>query len=481
MSQAYNPYLPSYEYIPDAEPHIFNDRVYIYGSHDKFNGRQFCLLDYVTWSAPIDDLSDWRYEGVIFRKKWHPKKYFPVLNSMAAPDCCQGTDGRYYLYYFVGRHSLISVAVSDSPTGPFKFIDYVRYKDGKTIGSKKEPLQFDPGIFVDDDKRVYLYTGFGTDKATPSFFNRNPTEEGAMCFELEEDMITVKGEMSYIGVPAKKKAKGTPYEDHPFFEASSMRKFNNRYYFIYSSSLGHELCYAVSDSPKGPFSFGGTLVSNGDIGLGDCKDPKTADNFTGNTHGSLININGQYYVFYHRQTNRHQFSRQACAEKLYMREDGGFDQVLITSCGLNKGPLQSKGTYEARIACVLKAPKGNRFYFVTRGLKGKEPYFTQTGKDRNEDPDQYIANIHDKAVIGYRYFDFKDVSSISVTVKGNGKGKLHVYDDEKLSNEVSVIDIKAEKEYKAYKAQLHIENGVKPLFFRYEGKGSLDFKEFTLE
>ena len=70
--QAYNPYLPGWEYIPDAEPHIFDGRVYIYGSHDKFNGISFCLNDYVSWSAPVDDLSDWRYEGVIFRRRQDP-------------------------------------------------------------------------------------------------------------------------------------------------------------------------------------------------------------------------------------------------------------------------------------------------------------------------------------------------------------------------------------------------------------------------
>jgi len=64
--QAFNPYMPSWEYVPDGEPHVFGDRVYVYGSHDIFNGWAFCLGDYICYSAPVDDLSDWRYEGVIF-------------------------------------------------------------------------------------------------------------------------------------------------------------------------------------------------------------------------------------------------------------------------------------------------------------------------------------------------------------------------------------------------------------------------------
>ena len=69
---AVNPYLPSWEYIPDGEPYVFGDRVYVYGSHDFYNGYVFCLGDYVCWSAPADDLGNWRYEGVIYPKTSDP-------------------------------------------------------------------------------------------------------------------------------------------------------------------------------------------------------------------------------------------------------------------------------------------------------------------------------------------------------------------------------------------------------------------------
>ena len=61
--QASNPYLPSWEFVPDGEPHVFDGRVYIYGSHDFYNGDVFCMGDYVCWSADIHDLGNWRYEG----------------------------------------------------------------------------------------------------------------------------------------------------------------------------------------------------------------------------------------------------------------------------------------------------------------------------------------------------------------------------------------------------------------------------------
>ena len=71
--QAFNPYLPSFEYVPDGEPYVFGERLYVYGSHDKFNGKDFCLGDYVCWSAPVNDLGDWRYEGVIYRRNQDPR------------------------------------------------------------------------------------------------------------------------------------------------------------------------------------------------------------------------------------------------------------------------------------------------------------------------------------------------------------------------------------------------------------------------
>lgn len=69
--QAYNPYLPAWEYIPDGEPRVFGDRLYIFGSHDRFGAEGYCENDYVAWSAPVEDLSDWRYEGVISGKTRH--------------------------------------------------------------------------------------------------------------------------------------------------------------------------------------------------------------------------------------------------------------------------------------------------------------------------------------------------------------------------------------------------------------------------
>ena len=117
--QAFNPYLPSFEYVPDGEPRVFGDRVYVYGSHDAFDGEGFCVNDYVCWSAPVDDLGDWRYEGVIYPATRDPMNTDGHM-KLFAPDAVQGPDGRYYLYYVFNASSIVGVAVCDTPAGDYR-------------------------------------------------------------------------------------------------------------------------------------------------------------------------------------------------------------------------------------------------------------------------------------------------------------------------------------------------------------------------
>ena len=157
--QAFNPYLPSWEYIPDGEPYLIGDRVYVFGSHDRFGGTYFCLGDYVAWSAPQDDLSDWRCEGVIYRKEQDPL-FNEKDNVLFAPDVVQGKDGRWYLFYTLASNGIMSVAVSDCPAGKYTYHGAVRAPDGHIIGTQKgDVFNFDPGI-LSDGGHIYLYTGF---------------------------------------------------------------------------------------------------------------------------------------------------------------------------------------------------------------------------------------------------------------------------------------------------------------------------------
>lgn len=477
--QAFNPYLPGYEYVPDGEPYVFGDRVYVYGSHDHFGGKDFCLGDYVCWSAPVDDLGNWRCDGVIYRRNQDPQNQNGKW-VMNAPDVERGADGRYYLYYQISRLSTVSVAVSNAPDGPFEYYGTVHYPDGHALGSKPgEVYCFDPAVLRDDDGRIYLYVGFSPDKG----FFRSLMEkmklnfDGGFGVELEADMLTVKGQPVLV-VPGPILAAGTPYAGHGFYEASSIRKINGKYYFVYSSILSHELCYAVGDTPLGPFSYGGTLVSNGDIGYNGRTEP---DNYMGNTHGGMVNINGQWYIFYHRQTNKQKCARQGCAERITILPDGTIAQAEMTSCGLNNGPLLGTGSYEARIACNLYAKQGTFFYRKSfeKDRKKLHPYFTQTLPDRNTCSDQYIANMREGSVAGFKYFDFERATHIRLRTRG-GNGRMLVYTDLNGAPAAEIELAGSDTWRTSPPARFTCAPGVKPLYFVWHGEQPLDFYSFEL-
>ena len=401
--RAYNPYLPSYEYIPDGEPYLFGDRLYLFGSHDRYNGTDYCENDYVCWSAPVDELGDWRYEGVIYRKEQDSRNAIP-RKPLQAPDVQLAEDGRYYLYYCPAGLGCIGVAVCDSPAGQYKFLGHVRYGDQTLLGGRKgDGFPFDPGIFRDGDGRIWLYYGFAPmNEQMDAFVNPDGLwESGPFVAELEKDMLTVKG------VPSRVEITGCPEKCHDFFEASSMRKIGERYCFIYSSQNSHELCYALGKNPGGPFQYGGVLHSNGDIGMPGITEANR-QNYTGNNHGSLIQIKGQWYVFGHRMTNYTLFSRQGVAEPVEIMADGHIGQAEMTSGGLG-GPLPWEGSFEARIACVLRSGTGAIHSGVSgemlEAVKAVHPAFVQSGEDRESEPDQYITHMRDGAAAGFKYFD----------------------------------------------------------------------------
>lgn len=477
--QAFNPYLPSWEYIPDGEPHVFENRVYVYGSHDRFNAPIFCVNDYVCWSAPVDDLSDWRYEGVIYRKNQDPKNKLG-LRLLFAPDVCRGADGRYYLYYAFDFMGIMGVAVCDTPAGKYQFLGHVHYPDGTVWGRRKgDQFPFDPGVLADDDGRIWLYSGFYT--PTPAFVTgfKKLRNDGGTVVELERDMLTIKGEPQVI---FPKEGPGS-FPNHEFFEGSSIRKDGDKYIFVYSSRHNHELCYAVSGRPDGGFTFGGTLVSQGDLFLDGNEDERKGLNYLGNTHGGLLNIGEDWYIFYHRQTNRHSYSRQACAEKLVRSPDGSFRQAEVTSCGLNGGPLRGIGRYPAYIACNLWSRDGVGRYDCPspRRAFAAHPFFTQTGKDQEGDGGQYIANMRNGAVAGFKYFDIRELKTVSVELSGAAEGEFLLSDRSDFQTVSARIQLKLTGGRAEFHAPCAMADGERALYFKFCGKGSVHFHFFSLK
>ena len=245
--------------------------------------------------------------------------------------------------------------------------------------------------------------------------------ENSMVAELEKDMVTLK-EVPRDLIPGGNHTDGTGFEGHGFFEASSMRKIKGKYYFVYSSHKSAELCYAISDRPDRDFVYGGTIVSNGDMGLNGRTAPV---NTMGNNHGGIVEANGEYYIFYHRQTNGTEFSRQGCAEKIEIKADGSIDQVEITSCGLNRGPLAGSGTYPAAICCHMTSPATMaEIDYSSPEVKKQTRIVEPTAGD------VYVASIENGTILGYKYFDCRDVKGIILEMQGDFLGTVTISADE---------------------------------------------------
>lgn len=490
---AVNPYLPFWENIPDGEPHVFGNRIYVYGSHDRRNGTSFCQEDYVCWSASIDDLASWRYEGVIYRKNQDPMngapydKELPVfdgtpgtgenLHYLYAPDVAQGPDGRYYLYYALDFVNVISVAVCDTPAGKYEFLDFVTRED-RSI--PEVGRWFDPAILCEKSGN-YLYYGFCPPARFPGM--EDLYIPGAMMVKLADDMHTILTEPVCVANGCDT-AAGTDYETHPFFEASSIRHFGEWYYFVYSSLQGHELCYGMAKTPEGPFTYKGVIVSNGDIGY---KGNKLPVNYTGNNHGGLVSIKDRYYIFWHRHTHGTAFSRQGCADRVEILADGTIPQTEITSCGLNNGPLQAIGKWDAYIACHLTEGDRKKVGQVVMGGPGEEipslpeemPYITEEEKEEGENNlYPYIRNMRKGAAAGFKYFIF-DGSAYEVSVTVRGTGVMEMVLDETEGRALGEISADAVGWTEKSMEILPIE-GIHALYFRVK-EGNLDFAEFSFK
>lgn len=469
--QAFNPYLPSWEYIPDAEPHVFDGRVYVYGSHDRFHGFAYCLNDYVCYSAPVDDLGDWRYEGVIYEKTDDPANRDGSM-CLYAPDAVQGADGRYYLYYVLDKVPFVSVAVSDTPAGRYRFYGYVQDSDGRRLGEREnDQPQFDPAVLMEGDS-ICLYTGF----CGPGDTSR----KGAMATVLGPDMVTVVSEPVII-VPGNCYSAGTGFEGHEFFEGPSIRKWKDTYYFVYSSSQMHELCYAVSRYPTRGFTYGGVIISNCDDNIAQDKPAELHTYVPGNNHGGMVNVLGQWYIFYHRHTNGTNFSRQGCAEPIQILEDGSIRQAEMTSCGLNSGPLAGKGEYPAYIACNLfsKTMDNDHLLHHAGWIDGRYARITQDGRDGDEETG-YIANMQDSTIAGFKYFNCEGITKVSVKTRGYGNGYFEVktaWDGQTLG----MIPVRYSNVWVVNTANIPIPDGVQALYFEFKGEGGTSLASFALE
>ncbi|HLN21714.1 MAG TPA: hypothetical protein VK213_11535 [Bacteroidales bacterium] len=477
-----NPYLPLWEHLPDGEPRVFEDpdnpgkyRIYIIGSHDV-RATSYCGPDIRSWSAPVEDLSDWRDEGPIFT--------YPVSGQwdvMYAPDLVEvrKKDGtkEYYLYpHSRGRNREAMVAKGSRPDGPFTPLnmtaDGLATVPGSTMG-------FDPSVYIQyvtDPKdpdygigfRAYGFYGF--QRSTAGQLDQNTMYSLRPGTQAINFFIPSSSRYGVLRDP-----EGTVYPNvYPgedlgsfnFFEAASIRKIGNKYVWVYSgysgpdyglSSTNSALRYAYGDSPLGPWKAGGVLVdSRGPVPGQDGTTLKTG--YSGhNTHGSLELINDQWYVFYHRAPRGFGNARQPMVAPVKIV----WDEKPVAEGG--KVVIRGYDPYSADNTWTAKDSQGKVYTgaevtsegFHIYGLDpyqyysaGYACYLSNPGSQQDSwdiwDNNMPVTAVENGHIIGYKYFGFggldKDQKGLKAFkgVKPGNKTAFNLFLTPKSSNAFKV-------------------------------------------
>ena len=277
-------------YTADPSAHVFNDTLYIYPSHDIESGipeddlgSHFNMQDYHVFSmaSPESDIVD---HGVALSVEDVPW----ATRQMWAPDAAY-RDDTYYLYFPAkGEDSVfrIGVATSSSPTGPFE-------AEAEAIEGS---YSIDPAVFEDSDGSYYLYFGgiwggqlqrwrSGSYQAEDTYPEDDQPALSPKVARLKDDMLSFAEEVKDVQLLDE---NGDPLltkdNERRFFEAAWVHKYNDTYYFSYSTGDTHNIAYATGDSPYGPFTYRG-VVLNPVLGW--------------TNHHSIVEMNGKWYLFYH--------------------------------------------------------------------------------------------------------------------------------------------------------------------------------------
>lgn len=311
-------------FTADPSAHVFNDKLYIYPSHDiphdgedNDNGDEYQMRDYHVLSMDSLD-AECVDNGMALSEDDVPW----VSEQMWAPDAIY-TNGKYYLI-FPARDKdgifRLGVAESDSPVGPFK--PQENYLPGS--------YSIDPAIIKDDDGKIFVYYGglwggqlekwqtgtFNPDAPMSPLPDPEADALGPMCAVMKPDMtgFETKPVMLKIldenGQPLKAKD-----EERRYFEGPWMHKFNGKYYLSYSTGTTHFLCYAESESPVGPFTYKGKIM-------------EPVIGWT--THHSIVEYHGKWYLFYHDCEYSGGINHRRCVKytELTIHEDGTIDTII---------------------------------------------------------------------------------------------------------------------------------------------------------
>jgi hypothetical protein len=445
QSNAYNPLLPEWEHIPDGEPHVYwskddNEwRVYLYGSHDD-EGKSFCGLNYMLWSAPVYDLSDWRQEGKILEIS-EESTYGGF--ALFAPDA--DYDVTTDTYYMIASHMNTEVVLrkSDSPKGPF-----VENEAVWTISTK---ACYDPSLYIENGviyvagscmKPIYSEIPEVWSLVEADGYSSGMSHIGVI-YQLKDDPSDGDGIAQTSWMPNDER------DFLPVYEGPSLTGYIDElgvYVYLYvandigedTTSYTSNLAYMYTDDlMNGTWHYGengvdeiypeldytisgnhGNTVSDvtgryyRDLTSGEMTFSDFATYTYSNDHGGMAKINGNWYIFGHRHTNAHTSSRQTIAESINMYLDGDtpvIEPAEYTSSGI-AGSIDAYEEIGAWRTCYIleavdhPAPSTQQ-YNPHSDCSANTPYIVST-RDESATHAVYVTNIANNNVVGYKYLDF---------------------------------------------------------------------------
>lgn len=288
-------------YTADPAPMVHDGTLYLYTSHDKDNSDYFYMPDWQCYSTT--DMQNWTHHGTVLSDTDFS---FAEKDTAWAAQCIE-RNGKFYMYCPLSNASgggrVIGVAVSDSPTGPFK--DAI----GKPlVGPNWDYI--DPTVFIDDDGQAYLFFG------NPQLY----------YVKLNDDMISYSGEIQKVDMSQgfgkstdPESRTGALYTEGPWFY-----KRGDLYYMLYAAEgIPENISYSTSSSPTGPWTYRGVIMPKGEQGAA----------FT--NHCGVADYKGHSYFFYHNQRlpGGGGFNRSVAVEEFTYNADGTFPTIKMSDNG----------------------------------------------------------------------------------------------------------------------------------------------------
>jgi arabinoxylan arabinofuranohydrolase len=421
--KAQNPIVQT-NYTADPAPVIYNGTVYIYTSHDEDNTVKnfFTMNDWRCYSST--DMVNWTDHGPILSYK-----VFEWSRGDAWAGQCIYRNGKFYYYLPVNQKNggnAIGVAVSDSPTGPFK----------DALG---KPLlvgygYIDPTVFIDDDGQAYLYWG------NPNLWHVKLNED-MVSYNQEPGIVKEDLNVGNFGYRAKKIDNRTSsYEEGPW-----LFKRNSLYYLVYpAGGVPEHLAYSTAKSITGPWSYGDTIMHV----------IKEGGAFT--NHPGYIEFKGKSYLFYHNAAlpGGGGFKRSVCIDPFTFNSDGSIPLIASTKEGV-----------------IESASNLNPFKRVEAETIGWEEGI-ETAKD--EKTGVYVTNISKGDYIKVRCVDFgkgaKTFEASVASIKEGGSIEIHI--DSSTGTLLGTCDIKSTggaTNWVVQTCKVNKIKGVHDLYFVFKG------------